>query len=68
MFEMYRNQKVTAVYNRVPIGLLSVFRNQFPGKYKIRYRGPRKGDDRSPISMQSNCLKSRATCFSAYQY
>lgn len=66
--QYYRNKSGAAVYHRVPIQFLEMFRSEFPGKYRIRYRGPRKGDNRSPQTRQSTCLKNRAVCFSAYSY
>jgi len=67
-FDVYRKSKVCAVFHRVPIEYLEMFRSENPGKYRIRYRGPRKGDNRSPATRQSSCLKNRAVCFSAYLY
>lgn len=67
-FDYYRKDGVRAVFHRVPIKYLEFFRVIYPGQYKIRYRGPRKDDNRPYLSKQSTCLKSRAVCFSAYCY
>lgn len=71
-FEMYRKPAgMSAIYYRVPIDELDEFRKVMASQgqfYKIRYRGPRAGDNRSWNNRQSTCLKSRATCFSAYYY
>lgn len=71
MFNQYRKARVAAVYDNVPILYLDLFRSLYPGRYKIRYRGPRNtpGDClRSPLSRQSTCLKENAKTFSAYVY
>ena len=59
---------ITAYYSNIPIQYLEQFRQAYPGAYKIRYRGPRKGDGRSKSLQQTTCLKSNAKTFSAYRY
>lgn len=72
VFDVYREPKVAAIFHRVPIEFLNIFRSEFPAKYKIRYRGPRfntpSAKNRGYISKQSTCLKEDATHFSAYLY
>jgi hypothetical protein len=67
----YKPASMTAIYYRVPISLLEIFRTTMAAEgkfYKIRYRGPRPPSGRSFATRQSTCLKSDATCFSAYIY
>ena len=67
----YRKSDRTAVLTNVPIQYLAALRQNFPGMYKIRYRGPRntvKDQGRGYMSKQSTCLKSNAVTFSAYLY
>jgi hypothetical protein len=63
---------IMALYTQIPIGMLDEFRATFPGKFKIRYRGPRfnvpSAARRGYNSKQSTCLKQDATHFSAYYY
>jgi hypothetical protein len=74
-FTPYKKTGVSAVYHRIPIQYLDIFRrmNALMGKYyKIRYRGPRfnvpSARFRGYISKASTCLKSDATHFSVYHY
>lgn len=67
-FDWYRSNRGTAIFYKVPMAFLDEFRLKYPGKYKIRYRGPRKGDARGRLTRQAGCLKSRAVYFSAYIY
>ena len=74
-FQQYKNDKFCAVYSRIPIVELELFRKMFAheGKYfKIRYRGPRFNTPsaryRGYISKSSTCLKEDATHFSVYRY
>lgn len=62
---------ITAFYSNIPIQYLNDFRTRFPGKYKIRYRGPRNtyaDQFRFGTSRQTTCLKQNAKTFSAYSY
>lgn len=71
MFNQYRKARCSAVYVNVPMLYLDLFRSMYPGKYKIRYRGPRNTPSdclRSPLNRQSTCLKENAKTFSAYMY
>jgi hypothetical protein len=74
-FKPYKNEKFSAVYSRIPIVELELFRKMFAreGKYfKIRYRGPRfnvpSARYRSYNSKATTCLKEDATHFSVYNY
>jgi hypothetical protein len=69
----YRVLGRSAIYTRVPISELTMFRKvmkKFGVAYKIRYRGPRfnvpSARRRGSISKQTTCLKEDATHFSAY--
>ena len=57
-----------ASFKNIPIELLDAFRAAFPGKYRIRYRGPRNElhDVRTPTQRRQDCLKLYANRFSAY--
>lgn len=73
--EIYRKYGVRAIYTKVPIVYLDLFRklNALQGKfYRIRYRGPRfnvpSARGRGYISKASTCLKQDATHFSVYRY
>lgn len=72
MFDNYRNSGNRAIFHRIPIQLLDEFRSVYPGKFKIRYRGPRFNTPsaryRGWLSKQSTCLKEDATHFSVYRY
>jgi hypothetical protein len=64
-----------AVYTRIPISELSLFRKVMKNVglyYKIRYRGPRfnipSARYRGCMSKQTTCLKEDATHFSVYNY
>jgi hypothetical protein len=75
MFDSFIIDGKTAVYHRVPIQFLEIFRKEMAKEnkyFKIRYRGPRANTPsaryRSAASKQSTCLKQDATHFSAYTY
>ena len=75
MFELFKKSRVAAIYHRVPISMLELFRSEMAkqGKfYRIRYRGPRfnraSSKFRTDLNMQSTCLKIDATHFSVYRY
>jgi hypothetical protein len=75
MFDMFKNPGVTAIYHRIPITMLELFRSEMAkqGKfYKIRFRGPRfntpSAKYRGWNSKQSTCLKEDAVAFSVYRY
>lgn len=68
IFGNFQNSVDRAVFSNIPIIWLDQFRSKYPGKYRIRYRGPRVGDNRGSNTRQSSCLKSRAVAFSAYVY
>lgn len=75
MFELFKKPGVAAIYHRVPISMLELFRSEMAkqGKfYKIRYRGPRfnvpSAKYRGWNSKQSTCLKEDAIAFSVYRY
>lgn len=72
-FEMYKTPNRRAVYTRIPISQLDVFRKvmlQFGLRFKMRYRGPRfnvpSAARRFGVSKQTTCLLEDATHFSAY--
>ena len=74
-FDMYRKSGVSAIYSRIPIQMLGVFRSEMAkqGKFfKVRYRGPRfnvpSARYRGGISKQTTCLLQDATHFSVYNY
>lgn len=56
-----------SIYKNIPITMLEAFRNAFPGKYRIRYRGPRN-DYRYASQRQAECLRAYANRFSVYLY
>lgn len=72
IFRFYSRSRVAAVFTNIPIHLLNEFRSVYPGKYKIRYRGPRAhrkyGYYDTPMNRASYCLKKDAKTFSAYPY
>ena len=72
LYREYRKPGVRAIYTKIPIVELQLFRllNAKLGKfYRIRYRGPRKNDKgRSLANKASTCLKQNATAFSVYRY
>ena len=61
-----------AFWKNIPIryldAVLKKLKSQGWTKLNIRYRGPRPPSGRSFATRQSTCLKSDATCFSAYYY
>lgn len=72
-FEVYKIPNRRAVYTRIPISQLDVFRKvmlQFGLRFKMRYRGPRfnvpSAARRFGVSKQTTCLLEDATHFSAY--
>lgn len=72
-FEMYKVPNRRAVYTRVPIGQLDLFRKVtkiYGLRFKMRYRGPRfnvpSAARRFGVSKQTTCLLEDATHFSAY--
>ena len=67
-FDNFKDTVGCAVFSNIPIIWLDKFRSTYPGKYRIRYRGPRVGDNRGSNTRQAGCLKSRALVFSAYVY
>jgi hypothetical protein len=75
MFDSFNINGKTALYHRVPIQFLEIFRKEMAKEnkhFKIRYRGPRANTPsarcRSAANRQSTCLKQDATHFSAYSY
>jgi hypothetical protein len=75
MFDKFNINGKTALYHRVPIQFLGLFRSEMSNQnkfFKVRYRGPRANTPsaryRSAASKQSTCLKQDATHFSAYTY
>ena len=69
IFKFFSRTDTAAVFTNIPIHLLNEFRSYYPGKYKIRYRGPRahrKYDGR--MNRASYCLLKDAKTFSAYPY
>lgn len=72
MFDIYKNSGNRAIFHRIPIQLLDEFRSIYPGKFRVRYRGPRfntpSAKYRGWLSKQSTCLKEDATHFSVYNY
>lgn len=69
IFRFYSRANTAAKFTNIPIHLLSEFRSVYPGKYKIRYRGPRahrKNEFQS--NRASYCLMKDARTFSAYTY
>jgi hypothetical protein len=75
MFDMFKKSGVRAVYHRVPITMLELFRSEMAkqGKFfRIRFRGPRFNTPsaryRGWNSKQSTCLKEDAIAFSVYSY
>jgi hypothetical protein len=69
VFRLYTRYNSAAVFTNIPIDLLPEFRLNYPGKYKIRYRGPRAhriSEHRS--NRASYCLRKDAKTFSAYIY
>ena len=69
IFQFWSRKDTTAVFTNIPIHLLNEFRSIYPGKYKIRYRGPRTHRTfDSDLNRASYCLKNDAKTFSAYRY
>ena len=69
IFRFYSRSNVAAKFTNIPIHLLSEFRSLYPGKYKIRYRGPRAHRKYDfPNNRASYCLIKDARTFSAYTY
>lgn len=74
-FEKYKVPNRAALYTRIPISQLDVFRKvmrQYGLCFKMRYRGPRftvpSAVRRFGVSKQTTCLKEDATSFSVYNY
>jgi hypothetical protein len=73
-FEQYKVPNRTAIYTRIPICQLDVFRKtfrQYGLSFKMRYRGPRyniPSAQRRAGSKQTTCLLEDATHFSVYTY
>ena len=74
-FRQYKKADACALYTKIPIVELELFRKMFAreGKfYKIRYRGPRfntaSASSRGYLTKQATCLKEDATHFSVYRY
>lgn len=68
-----KNPNIRAFYSNIPISYLDEFRkfnSVFGIYYKIRYRGPRshRRGQRSPVSIQTTCLRQDARTFTAYAY
>jgi hypothetical protein len=75
MFDMFKKSGVRAVYHRVPITMLELFRSEMAKQnkfFRIRFRGPRFNTPsaryRGWNSKQSTCLKEDAIAFSVYSY
>ena len=75
MFDVFNIGGKTALYHRIPIQFLDLFRSEMSSQnkfFKVRYRGPRASTPsaryRSAANRQSTCLKEDATHFSAYTY
>ena len=69
IFRFYSRANVAAKFTNIPIHLLSEFRSLYPGKYKIRYRGPRAHrKNEFSNNRASYCLMKDARTFSAYTY
>ena len=71
VFRFFSRARCSAVFTNIPIGLLQEFRSVYPGKYRIRYRGPRNTPldiKRGYLTRQASCLKAVATHFSVYHY
>jgi len=69
IFRFYSRSNTAAVFTNIPIHLLNEFRSVYPGKYKIRYRGPRAHrKNEFPNNRASYCLLKDALTFSAYTY
>ena len=69
IFKFFSRTDTAAVFTNIPIHLLNEFRSVYPGKYKIRHRGPRahrKND--GWMNRASYCLLKDAKTFSAYPY
>ena len=48
----------------IPVSFIELFKKQWPGKYRYRYRGPSTTEyDRSPC----HCLAKYATSFAIYE-
>ena len=48
----------------IPVDFIELFKKQWPGKYRYRYRGPSTTEyDRSPY----HCLGKYATSFAIYE-
>ena len=48
----------------IPVDFIELFKKQWPGKYRYRYRGPSTTEyDRSPY----HCLAKYATSFAIYE-
>jgi hypothetical protein len=72
-FEVYKMPNRRAIYTRVPIDQLDLFRKVtkiYGLKFKMRYRGPRfnvpSAARRFGVSKQTTCLLEDATHFSVY--
>lgn len=75
MFDMFIKSGTRAIYHRIPITMLELFRSEMAkqGKFfRIRYRGPRFNTPsaryRGWNSKQSTCLREDAIAFSVYTY
>lgn len=69
VFRFFSRPRCSAMFTNVPISLLDEFRSVYPGKYRIRYRGPRAHRTfDSSMNRASYCLKRDAKTFSAYLY
>jgi hypothetical protein len=72
---MFIKSGTRAIYHRIPITMLELFRSEMAkqGKFfRIRYRGPRFNTPsaryRGWNSKQSTCLREDAIAFSVYTY
>ena len=54
----------TSIAKGIPVSFIELFKKQWPGKYRYRYRGPSTTEyDRSPY----HCLAKYATSFAIYE-
>jgi hypothetical protein len=75
MFDMFKKSGSRAIYHRIPISMLELFRSEMAKQnkfFRIRFRGPRFNTPsaryRGWNSKQSTCLKEDAIAFSVYSY
>lgn len=70
-FNQYRKPGLEAEFTGIPMAVLYKFKHYFGSDYRIRYRGPRMAtrfqDGRYPSQCSRDCIKARATHFSAYK-